>query len=106
MRAYLFVIVLLVLIFGGIAGYLYNKFSALSATDFTPPPITIAAATAQTAIWPSRLEAVGTVRAARGVELSAETSGEVLLLEQAAEGREVYARMGDRIGEVVGEAAS
>ncbi len=76
----MFVIVLLVLIFGGIAGYLYNKFSALSATDFTPPPITIAAATAQTAIWPSRLEAVGTVRAARGAELSAETSGEVMAI--------------------------
>lgn len=80
MRAYLFVVVLLVLIFGGIAGYLYNKISALSATDFTPPPITIAAATAQPGIWPSRLEAVGTIRAARGVELSAETSGEVMAI--------------------------
>jgi membrane fusion protein (multidrug efflux system) len=78
LRAYLFVISLLVLIFGGIAGYLYNRYSTLAATDFTPPPITIAAATAQTAIWPSELEAVGTIRAARGVELSAETSGEVI----------------------------
>ena len=40
--------------------------------------MTIAAATAQSAIWPSELEAVGTIRAARGVELSAETSGEVI----------------------------
>ena len=80
MRAYLFVISLLVLIFGGIAGYLYNRYSTLAATDFTPPPITIAAATAQTAMWPSELEAVGTIRAARGVQLSAETSGEVIAI--------------------------
>ena len=35
MRAYLFVVLLLLLIFGGVAGYLYNKFSALAGTD--PP---------------------------------------------------------------------
>ena len=80
MRAYLFVVAMLLLIFGGIAGYLYNKFSDLAGTDFTPPPITIAAATAQSAIWPSELETVGTIRAARGVELSAETSGEVIAI--------------------------
>ncbi|MCB1841830.1 MAG: efflux RND transporter periplasmic adaptor subunit [Halioglobus sp.] len=78
MRAYLFVIMLLVVIFGGIAGYLYNKFSTLAATDFTPPPITIAAATAKNSTWPTQLEAVGTIRARRGVELSTETSGEVI----------------------------
>jgi len=78
LRAYVFVIILLVLIFGSIGGYLYNRYSELAATDFTPPPITIAAATAQTAIWPSELDAVGTIRAARGVELSAETNGEVI----------------------------
>jgi membrane fusion protein (multidrug efflux system) len=80
LRAYLFVVLLLVLIFGSIAGYLYNKFSTLAGTDFTPPPITIAAATSQSAIWPAELEAVGTIRAARGVELSAETSGEVIAI--------------------------
>lgn len=81
MRAYLFVAFLLLLIFGGIAGYLFNKFSALSSMDFTPPPVTVAAATAQSAVWPAELEAVGTIRAARGVELSAETAGEVTEIE-------------------------
>jgi membrane fusion protein (multidrug efflux system) len=80
LRAYLFVVLLLLLIFGSAAGYLYNKYSRLASTDFTPPPITIAAATAKSAIWPSELEAVGTIRAARGVELSAETSGEVIAI--------------------------
>lgn len=80
MRAYLIAAVLLLLIFGGIAGFLYNKYSVLANTDFTPPPISIAAATAQSAVWPLELEAVGTIRAARGAELSAETSGEVIAI--------------------------
>lgn len=80
MRAYLFVVLLLLLIFGSVGGYLYNKFSVLAGMDFTPPPITIAAATAQSAVWPSQLEAVGTILAARGVELSAETSGEIIAI--------------------------
>ena len=84
MRAYLYVVVLLLLIFGGIAGYLYNKFSTLAGMDFTPPPVTVAATIARTVKWPSRLEAVGTIRAARGVELSAETSGEIIAIETSS----------------------
>lgn len=80
LRAYTFVILLLLLIFGSMAGYLYNKFSTLAGMDFAPPPVTIAAATAQSAAWPSQLEAVGTIRAARGVELSAETSGAIIAI--------------------------
>ena len=92
MRAYLSVFVLLLLIFGGISGYLYTQSSSLSGMDFTPPPITVAAANAETAIWPSQLEAVGTIRAARGVELSAETDGEIIAIgvssgEEVTEGQ-------------------
>lgn len=78
MRAYLFVIALLLLIFGGVAGYLFNKFSGLAAMDFTPPPAMVAAGTAVAQTWPSSLEAVGTIRAVRGVELAAEASGEII----------------------------
>ncbi|MFK7977918.1 MAG: efflux RND transporter periplasmic adaptor subunit [Halioglobus sp.] len=81
MRAYLLVIVLLLVIFGSIAGYLFNKFSTLANTDFTPPPVTVAAAVAQPTTWSSQLEAVGTIKAARGVELSSETSGEVIAVD-------------------------
>ncbi len=81
MRAYLVVGALLLVIFGSIGGYLYNKFSALAAQDFSPPPVTIAAATAQGETWDSYLEAVGTVRAVRGVELTSETSGEITAIE-------------------------
>ena len=82
MRAYLFIVLLLLLIFGSIAAFLYDKFSTLAGVDFTPPPITIAAATAQSSLWPVELDAVGTIRAARGVQLSAETSGEVIVIVQ------------------------
>ncbi len=78
MRAYLYVAVLLLLIFGGISGYLYDKFSTLAATDFSPPPITVAVATAREETWPTLLEAVGSIRAARGVKLASETSGEII----------------------------
>jgi membrane fusion protein (multidrug efflux system) len=80
-RAYLVVIALLLTIFGSIAGYLFMRFSALAAMDFTPPPVTIAAAEAQAESWKSYLEAVGTIRSVRGVELSSETSGEVTSID-------------------------
>ena len=91
MRAYLIVALLLLLLFGGISGYLYNKFSLLQGMDFTPPPITIAAGDADIVTWSSQLEAVGTIRAARGVELSAETSGEVIAIAVSS-GEEVQAQ--------------
>ena len=46
MRGYLSVIVLLVVIFGSIAGYLYVRFSTLENADYAPPPVTIAASVA------------------------------------------------------------
>jgi membrane fusion protein, multidrug efflux system len=78
LRAYFYVAVLLLVIFGGISGYLYNKFSTLAGTDFTPPPVTVAAAIGKLETWSATLEAVGSIRAARGVNLAAETSGEII----------------------------
>lgn len=80
MRAYLVVIVLLVAIFGSIGGYLYNKFSAFAEMDFTPPPVTIAASVARLDRWGQYLDAVGTIKAVRGVDLTSETSGEITSL--------------------------
>lgn len=90
MRAYLTVAAILLLIFGSIAAYLYNKFSTLAEQDFSPPPISVAATTARAETWPTTLEAVGTLQAARGVNLASETSGEII--EIAVEsGRQVEA---------------
>lgn len=80
LRAYLYVALLLLLLFGGISGYLYNKFSTLASMDFSPPPVTVAIATARAETWPSTLDAVGSIRATRGVNLAAETSGEIIAI--------------------------
>jgi membrane fusion protein (multidrug efflux system) len=76
-RAYLIAIALLLAIFGSIGGYLYQRFSVLAATDFSPPPVTIAASLASAEVWDEYLEAVGTIKAVRGIELSSESSGEI-----------------------------
>ncbi len=81
MRAYLTVAVLLLVIFGSISGYLYSKFSILAETDFTPPPVTVAVTAATEESWPSTLRAVGTLRAARGVNLATETAGEIIAID-------------------------
>ncbi len=78
MRAYLFVALLLLVIFGSMGGFLLNKFSSFAAADFALPPIMVAAATAREDVWETELEAVGTLGAARGAQLSAETSGEII----------------------------
>jgi membrane fusion protein (multidrug efflux system) len=80
-RAYLIVVVLLLAIFGGIGAYLYQRFSAFAAQDFTPPPVTTAAATARAETWETYLEAVGTIRSVRGVDLSSETAGEITAIQ-------------------------
>ena len=78
MRAYLTVAVILIVIFGGIAGYLFKQFQTLANTDFSPPPVLVTATNAKLETWPSTLEAVGTIRATRGANLAAETSGEII----------------------------
>jgi membrane fusion protein (multidrug efflux system) len=77
LRAYIVVITLLLAIFGSIGGYMYVRISALKSMDFSPPPVTIAAGIAQLESRSQFLEAVGTIKALRGVELRSETSGEV-----------------------------
>ena len=76
-KAYATVILLLLLIFGGIGGYLYQRFSAFAQMDFSPPPVTIAVSSAQSETWDATLSAVGTIQAVQGVELTSETSGEI-----------------------------
>lgn len=94
MRAYAVTIVLLLVIFGSIGGYLYARFSAFASMDFTPPPVTIAASVARLETWNETLNAVGTIQSVRGVELTSETSGEIVAIRFAS---------GDRVeaGEVL-----
>lgn len=88
MKAYLIAVLLPLLIFGAIGGYLYRQFAQFSSTDFSPPPVTIAASTARLVAWPGYLDTVGTLRAAQGVEMTSKTSGKVV---------ELYFDSGDRV---------
>ena len=81
LKAYLIVILLLLGIFGSIAGYLYQRFSALANADYSPPPVTIAVSTAQAETWNKHLNAVGTIQAVRGVDLTSQTSGEITAIQ-------------------------
>jgi membrane fusion protein (multidrug efflux system) len=80
LRAYLTAAAILLVIFGGIGGYLYQKFSTLAGMDFTPPPVAVATAEARSTQWDTTLQAIGSIRAARGVKLSTEASGEVVAI--------------------------
>lgn len=77
MKAYVAVILLLLVIFGSIGAYLFQRFSAFASMDFTPPPVTVAVSSARSETWDATLNAVGTIKAVRGVELTSETSGEI-----------------------------
>ncbi len=77
MRAYLIATALLLTIFGSIGAYLMQRFSAFAEMDFAPPPVTVAVSVANLEIWDETLNAVGTIAAVRGVELTSETSGEI-----------------------------
>lgn len=80
MRAYLIALTLLAVLLGGTALTLYQRFSAMAGADYSPPPTPVAVVTAQASPWRERIEAVGTVRAARGILLSAETAGDITAL--------------------------
>jgi membrane fusion protein (multidrug efflux system) len=75
------VIALLVVLFGSIGGYLYQRFSAFASMDFTPPPVTIAASIATKEIWQQSLSAVGTIRSVNGIDLTSETSGVITSIQ-------------------------
>ena len=77
LKAYVVVIVILVVIFGAIGGFLFKRFSAFSSMDFSPPPVTIAASIATSESWGQVLNAVGSIQAVRGVDLTSETSGQI-----------------------------
>jgi membrane fusion protein (multidrug efflux system) len=81
LRAYLYVISALVIIFGSLAGFRLYKSSSFANDNFKMPPVTVGAAIARVEDRPSQMEAVGTITAARGVELSTEERGEIIAID-------------------------
>jgi membrane fusion protein (multidrug efflux system) len=80
------------LLFGGIFGYQAFKSSRIKKAMRTQqaPPVTVSTMRAQTQTWQPRLEAVGTVRAIRGVDVTTEIAGLV---------RTLYFQSGDEVKE-------
>ena len=77
MRAYVLVVVLLSVIFGSIVGYRAVQSSGMSDKEFAPPPVSVAAAIARQETQKTYLDAVGTIKAIRGIDLSSESSGQI-----------------------------
>ncbi|EED32668.1 multidrug RND transporter, membrane fusion protein (HylD family) [gamma proteobacterium NOR5-3] len=77
MRAYLVAAALLLVLLGGTALYIQQRFAGLAGGDYRPPPATIAAGVAESRQWRETIDAVGTIRAARGILLTAQTSGDI-----------------------------
>ena len=77
MRSYLYASFILLVIFGGIGGYLTKRYMELSKLDFSPPAVAVAVDRAAVNSWSQSLSAVGTINAVRGIELKSETAGEV-----------------------------
>ena len=72
-------LVAVAVVFGGIFGF--QAFKAVMIKKFiaalSNPPQTVSAATAGTSEWQSKIEAIGSLRAVRGADLSLEVSGVV-----------------------------
>lgn len=80
MRGFFIAFVLLLVIFGSIGSYFYLNTASTGGENYSPPPVTVAAAVAEAATWNTRLDAIGTIKATRGVELSSEESGEIIAI--------------------------
>ncbi|WP_439106369.1 efflux RND transporter periplasmic adaptor subunit [Congregibacter sp.] len=77
MRAYLVAAGLLLFLLGGTAFYIQQRFAAVASGNYAAPPATIAAGTAESRLWRETIDAVGTIRAAQGILLTAETTGDI-----------------------------
>lgn len=72
-------VVALVVVFGGIFGWtaLKGYFMGQYFATFQPPPVTVSATQARKESWQPRIEAVGSLNAVQGVDVSAEVPGVV-----------------------------
>ncbi|MSQ98315.1 MAG: efflux RND transporter periplasmic adaptor subunit [Xanthomonadales bacterium] len=80
LRSYFVVGTLLLCIFGAIGGLMVWRAPPAGDDAFAPPPVAVAAAVARTESWDTHVEAVGTVGAVRGVDITSEESGVVTSL--------------------------
>lgn len=78
LKRLLIVAVLLILIFGGIFGWKYLQYKGMMAQMSKPqPPATVASAQVRRDTWHPSLQAVGSLVAVQGVDVSSEVTGTV-----------------------------
>lgn len=75
-----------IVVFGGVFGFIAikNMFIKNYLADYKPPPVTVATYKAELVGWHAQLQAVGTVRAEQGVDVSSEVAGIVRELRFAS----------------------
>ncbi|MCB1497203.1 MAG: efflux RND transporter periplasmic adaptor subunit [Bauldia sp.] len=88
-KRFIIAFVLLVLVAGGIVGF--NLFRDQAIKDFfagmKPPPVTVSTVTVEPITWTPGIDAIGTVGAAQGVDLTVETTGVVETIDFTANER-------------------
>ncbi len=77
-----FVIILLVVIFGGTFGFFALKQHLIKKAfqNYRPPPVTVAAIKARTSNWQPSLQAVGTLKAINGVDINSRVNGQIIAI--------------------------
>jgi membrane fusion protein (multidrug efflux system) len=88
-KRFVIALVLVVLVCGGLIGF--NLFRAKMISDFFAnqqmPAATISATTIEPVTWRPQIEAIGTLRAAQGVDVATQTAGVVKSIEFTANDR-------------------
>ena len=111
LKATLAVGVAVVLVVGGIVGFnLYrDQMIGESFAERSAPAVTVSTTTVEPSEWQPAIETIGTLDAARGVQLSVETAGIVTAIDFEAnddiEKGEVILRLDDAVEQAVLEAA-
>jgi membrane fusion protein (multidrug efflux system) len=75
-----FVVVLLLVIFGGVFGWWYHQQQQKAAARKPPPPAVVAVTEVREETWPSYLNAVGSLVAVAGIDVTNEVPGKVSAL--------------------------
>jgi RND family efflux transporter MFP subunit len=88
----------LVLVFGGIFGFIYGKKALIARymASYQPPPVSVVVEPAIQETWDRSITAVGTLKAALGVDVATESAGTVSKIlfkggETVAAGAELFA---------------
>lgn len=78
-KRFIIAIILLALVGGGLVGFnlFRSKMIAQFFANMPQPPATVSTVEAKASVWTPRIEAIGTVNAARGVDLTVESAGVV-----------------------------